>query len=326
MSSLPPLRAVQAFETVARCGSVVMAAEELGVSPGAVSQQLHNLETVLNVRLFERRGRSLGLTAWGRIYYERVRQAFDQLRTGQDDLQRAKSKAGIVFSALPSLALRWVRPLLLQWRTIHEATGTRLIGSDDETVFERDHIDFRLSYGRACRQYDQYTELFTDRFVPVCSPGLLKKYPVSTPREILQVPRIDIEWDVRFQKAPSWADWARSIGAEPPERSDELAFSLSSAAIDAAVHDGGFVLGQISMVADDVRSGRLVIPFDERINMPEPYFLAWDQSVLDRPMGLEFRNFIIAAARHQAALSDGRIALMSDIATLPPQAIVVPSV
>ena len=312
MAALPPLRAVQAFEAVARCGSVVAASEELNVSPGAISQQLHNLEAVLNVRLFERRGRSLVMTVWGRTYFERIRLAFDHLHTGQDDLQRAKSKSGIVFSALTSLALRWIRPLLLQWRNNADAPRTRLIGTDDEAAFERDQIDFRLSYGQASRQYEQHTALFVDRLVPVCSPRFLKKFPISSPADILDVPRIDIEWDIRFQKVPSWADWARSIGAEPPKQSNDLAFSLSSAAIDAAIHDGGFVLGQIAMIADDIKSGRLVIPFDQRIALPEPYFLTWHHSVLDRPMGLEFKNFIIAAGRQQSMLSDGRTPLMRD--------------
>ena len=75
------MRAVQVFEAVVRCGSVTAAAEELCVSPGAISQQIHNIEKSLNVRLFERSGRSLALTSWGRLYYDRVRFAFEQLRT-----------------------------------------------------------------------------------------------------------------------------------------------------------------------------------------------------------------------------------------------------
>lgn len=77
------MRAVQVFEAVVRCGSVTAAVEELCVSPGAISQQIHNIEKALNVRLFERSGRSLALTSWGRIYYERVRFAFEQLRMAQ---------------------------------------------------------------------------------------------------------------------------------------------------------------------------------------------------------------------------------------------------
>ena len=304
---LPPMRGAQVFEAVVRCGSVTAAAEELCVSPGAISQQIHNIEKALNVRLFERSGRSLVLTSWGRIYYERVRFAFDHLRSAQDALQRARLKPGIVLSALPSLAIRWLRPLLQQWRESHPGANVRLIGTDDEAVLHDEQIDFRISYGIDVRQYDHYVELFIDTVVPTCSADFLAAHPVKGPADILGAPLIDIEWDVRHRPAPSWDDWARSAGLSPPETAADLAFSLSSAGIDAAAHGGGFVLGQIAMIVDEVASGRLVIPIDRRLTMPAPYFLAWDRAVLDRPYGEEFRSFIIAAARRQAAQSAGRV-------------------
>jgi len=305
MSRLPPMRAVQAFEAVARGGSVAAAAGELGVTPGAISQQIHNIEEALDTRLFERRGRTLELTTWGRMYYDRVHVAFDQLRAAQDALLRARSKSGIVFSALPSLAIRWLRPLLLEWRTTHMGAGIHLISTDKEAVLADEQIDFRLSYGAGDRRYDHFVELFTDSIVPACSPKFLARNPVRTLSDILDGPLFDIEWDVPHRPPPSWADWARSVGLAPPLASD-LAFSLSSAGIDAAVNGGGFVLGQMAMIADDLANGRLVVPIDRRLSMPEPYFLAWDPAVLDRPFGKEFRAFVIAAARRQAVLSNGR--------------------
>lgn len=307
MSPLPPMRALQVFESVVRRGSVTAAAEELCVSPGAISQQIHNIEQALNARLFERSGRSLALTSWGKIYYERVRLAFDQLRSAQDTLQRAKSKPGVVLSALPSLAIRWLRPLLLQWRSEHSGASVRLIGTDEEADLQDELIDFRISYGAEVRQYEHFAELFVDTVVPACAPSFLQRHPIKTPADILTAPLIDIEWDLRHRPAPSWDDWARSVGLEPPGIASELAFSLSSAGIDAAVNGGGFVLGQIAMILDDVTSGRLVIPIDRRLSMPEPYFLAWDRAALDRPFGEDFRAFILAGARRQSALSAGRV-------------------
>jgi LysR family glycine cleavage system transcriptional activator len=302
MPRLPPMRAVQAFEAVARGGSVAVAAGELGVTPGAVSQQIHNIEKALGTQLFERRGRTLELTTWGRLYYDRVHNAFDQLRAAQEALRRARSKSGIVFSALPSLALRWLRPLLLGWRATHSGAAIHLISTDEEAVLADEQIDFRLSYGADGCHYDHFVELFIDTIVPVCSPSFLAQHPVRTLGDILQGPLFDIEWDVSHRRPPSWADWARSVRLPPPPGSD-LAFSLSSAGIDAAVNGGGFVLGQMAMIADDLANGRLVIPIDCRLSMPEPYVLAWDPAALDRPFGKEFRAFVIAAARRQAVLS-----------------------
>lgn len=306
MALIPTMRAVQAFEAVARCGSVTAAAEELCVSPGAISQQIHNIEEALSASLFERRGRSLTLTSWGRMYYERVRVAFDQLRLAQDTLQLARNKPGIVISSLPSLAMRWLRPLIQDWRATHPNATIRLIGTDEEAALQNDHIDFRLSYGTDARKYDHFAELFTDCVVPACSPELLAKYPVKTPADILAGPLVDIEWDIRHSTAPSWGDWAQSVGEPAPKAAGELTFSLSASGLDAAVAGGGFVLAQMSMIVDDVESGRLVIPIDRRLSMPESYFLAWDRAALDRPFGSDFRAFLLAAARRQSVLSMGR--------------------
>ncbi|HEY4366716.1 MAG TPA: LysR family transcriptional regulator [Steroidobacteraceae bacterium] len=299
------MRAIQAFEAVARCGGVAAAAEELGVSPGAVSQQLRKIEEALHVRLFERNGRSLALTSWGRVYYENVRIAFDQLRRAQHVLQLARAKQGIALSALPSMAA-WLRPLLLQWRSEHAGASVRLIGTDDEAVLQDERIDFRLSYGADARKYDRFAELFVDAVVPVCSPDFLRSHPVSSEADILKGPLIDIDWELRHRPQPSWTDWARAAGLQAPTVASELTFSQSSVALDAAADGGGFVLGPIAMIAQDLKSGRLVIPIDRRLSLPDPYFLAWDRDALDRPFGADFRTFIIAAARRQVDLSLGK--------------------
>jgi LysR family glycine cleavage system transcriptional activator len=306
--TLPPMRAIQAFEAIARRGSVAAAADELGVSPGAVSQQLRKIEKELAVRLFERGGRTLVLTAWGRVYYERIRVAFDGLRIAQQTLLAARTRQGIVISALPSLAI-WLRRPLLDWRTEHQAQSVRLIGSEREPTLQNEGIDFRLCYGADARRYDRFSELFIDAVVPACAPELLREHPVNGADDILAAPRIDIIWDPRMRPPPSWSDWAWSVGQKTTPAPAPLAYSLSGAAIDAALGGGGFVLGQISMIAEHVRAGTLVVPFDSRLGMPEPYYLAWERDALDRPSCLEFRNALVSAARQQRDLSSGERAL-----------------
>jgi LysR family glycine cleavage system transcriptional activator len=299
---LPPMRAIQSFEAIARCGSVAAAADELGVSPGAVSQQLRKIERELGVRLFEREGRSLSLTSWGRVYFERVRVAFEGLRLAQNALLAARSRQGIVISALPSLAI-WLRRHLLDWRVAHPAQAVRLVGSEREPAMQDECVDFRLCYGADARRYDRFSELFVDAVVPACSPELLRAHPVAVPADILAAPRIDIAWDPRMRPPPSWSDWAWSVGHRAALATAPLSFSLSGAAIDAALDGGGFVLGQLSMIADHVRQGRLVVPLDLRLSMPEAYYLAWERDTLDRPACVEFRDALVSAGRAQRDLS-----------------------
>jgi len=300
---LPSLKSLQAFEAVGRCGGTVAAARELGVSPGAVSQLIHGLEAAVGVPLFERRGRSLELTTWGKTYFERVGVGFGHLRAAHEVLFRARQKSGIVLSSLPSLTIRWLRPLMSEWQSLHPGNAVRLIGEDNDPDFDEDQIDFRICYGQPQRRYHHFTELFVDWVMPVCTPAFLARHPVSGAAELLGCPLIGIEWDVRHRPPPSWADWAASLGLPPPGWPCDLSFSLSSAAIDAALNDAGVVLGQAAMVAEDLRKGKLVTPFDHRLRLPEPYVLAWNPAALNRPLGSEFRAFLIKAARRQAAAS-----------------------
>src|SRR4051812_28680270 len=103
MTKTPPLRAVQAFEAVGRCRSVTAAAEELEVSPGAVTQQIRLLEKFLDCRLVERSGRGIQLTSWGALYLPHATAALEQLRKGARELAQARQSSHLRVSALPSL-------------------------------------------------------------------------------------------------------------------------------------------------------------------------------------------------------------------------------
>jgi LysR family glycine cleavage system transcriptional activator len=294
---LPALRALQAFEAVGRLGSVTAAALELEVSPGAISQHIRGLELDVKVSLFERQGRKLVITSWGEIYLERIRAGFDHLRSAQDSLQRARLKSGIVLSAPPSITIRWIRPLMVEWHRLFPGINVRLIGEDDEPVLAEAEVDFRISYGTARHRYAHFSDLFFDSVAPVCSPAFLARHPVSSPDDIVRGSLIGIEWQHPQQSSPSWSHWAGHVGLAPPEKACELSFSLSSAAIDAAASDGGFVLGQMSMVSEELAKGRLVVAFDNWMVLPEPYALAWNPASLDRPHVRAFRDFLIRAGK-----------------------------
>lgn len=315
MARLPPVRAIQAFEAIARLGSVAAAADELGVSSGAISQQLRKIETELDAKLFKRAGRSLTLTSWGRLYYEQVRSAFDDLRRAQQRLQAARERKGIAISSPPSLCL-WLQPSIMAWNHNQPTVELRIIARASEPVLHEEGIDFRLCYGADARRYDRFSELFRDSVVPVCSPEFLRQHPVESAADILASPRIDIVWDTRHRAAPSWVDWAWTAGIAPPRHASRLSFSLSSAAIEAACRGGGFILGQLSLVTALVNEGRLVIPIDQRLILPDPYFLAWERDTLDRPICAEFRNALLAAGLAQQNISAG-IRPLSDSAHRP---------
>ncbi|WP_040693259.1 LysR substrate-binding domain-containing protein [Pseudaminobacter salicylatoxidans] len=297
----PPLRAIQAFEAFGRLGSVTGAAEELGVSAGAVSQQIRKAEETLGVQLLERRGRVVTMTSWGRLYHSAISTGFSHIREAQELLERARTESALTISCLPSLASKWLAPQLFDWQARHVGATVRLIGAEEEVRFGEEPFDFRISYGVKNRDYDHFSELFTDWVVPACSPMLLERQPLRRPADILERPLLAIEWARDHRSPPTWAEWAASIGERHRKVAGDVAFSMSSAAIDAAVNGRGFVLAQLSMAGDDIASGRLVVPFNLPLKLPHPYFLAWDRSALQKPFGSELRTWMMSiAAQHGA--------------------------
>lgn len=306
---LPPLRALQAFEAVARTGSVMAAALELGVSAGAVSQQIRKIEELLDLRLFERCGKGMELSTWGRPYYKELAAAFDRLRAAQQNLWRLRTESGLAVSCLSSMASKWLGPLLFDWQAAHATSRLRLIGAETEPDLKSGDTDFRISYGLLSRHHAHHVELFTDWIVPACSPDLLRHRPVHTPKDLLKLPLIDIDWETVHQPPPDWTDWARSVGVTDRVASSSLTFSLSSTAIDAALAGRGLVLAPMSMIGRDLAEGRLALPLDHRLQLPHPYFLAWDRAALTKPFGHEFQQWVLAAGRKQARISSGATAL-----------------
>lgn len=299
LKALPPLRSIQVFEAVAMCGTITSAADFLRVSPGAVSQQIRVLETALGLPLFERHGRSLRLTKSGSQYYQIIHLAFDQLRMAQDQLLRSQARSGITISALPSIAIRWLRPLLAKWQSANPDSNILLVGSEYEPSFPEGDADFRMTYGDQVKKFDHYLELFKDKVIPVCSPDFFRKKNIRFPEDILRTNLIDIDWVGNEERPTSWQEWADFMGFEYTQ-SNSPAFSLSCSALDAAVDGEGFVLGQLSMIATDLENGRLIAPFACSMPMKESYFLAWNRETLQTTFGSSFRSFLRKAGSRQS--------------------------
>lgn len=297
--ALPPLRAIQVFEAVARWGGVSRAARELGVSPGAVSQQIRSLEAALQVKLLERDGRGVTLTSLGRRFLPSVTAAFDALRGGKALMARARQEREVVVSALPSVVVSWLGAALAEWSTLHPQVPVRVLASDAEPVIEDSEVDFRLTYGGQARAYPHFAEVFTDVVTPVAAPDLLCGRVLARPVEVLDFPLIGIDWRPDAISPPSWTDWLAAFAGSPPVRPG-ISFSLSSAAIEVAVRGRGLVLAQRSMIAAEVAAGRLITPFPAMtLGLPSAYFLAWSSSALSKPSCRALRPWLIRECRRR---------------------------
>lgn len=301
--SMPTLRGLQAFEAIGRCGTVSAAARDLGVSPGAISQQVRNVEQCLGLTLLERKGRRVELTTWGRLYYEEIAKGFRQFAHAADVLERARNQSDIVLSALTSVVNKWISRKIFDWQALYPDASIRIHGKDEEPRIGFEQVDFRITYGRRVTAHEHYTELFTDWVVPVCSPGLLASRPLECPADILNFPLLNVEWEKGYLQPPQWGDWAKRVNASGGQKLSSLSFTLSSSAIDTAVNGRGFVLAQVSMISDELASGSLLIPYDIRMQLPESYFLAWDRAALEKPFGAAFHKWLVQISKKQALLS-----------------------
>ena len=137
------------------------------------------------------------------------------LRDGQQEMERSRNTSLLSISALPSMLKTWMAPLAFQWQEQYDPELTlHLKGSHAEPDLEAEQIDFRITYGQAAARPRSFTELYTDRVVPACSPALLQgQAALRHPRDLLSYPLLSSDWQPRFTSPPSWRD-SRRLGQE----------------------------------------------------------------------------------------------------------------
>ena len=299
MNDLPPFRALLVFEVVGRCSSMKRAADELGVSPGAVSQQIKILEESLGLQLISRNSTGLRLTEFGERYFRETSRILDDLRQVHREMVVTRPSSGLIVSGLPLLTSKWLAPRMFEWQQLHPDISLHLEGSMVEPSLESGQVDFRISYRDRLRGFESGVPLYTDSLIPVCSPELLKTGPpLETPGDLASYRLLTIDWKPLLSPPPVWKDWFLSAGVTPSVAlRDTFVFSLSSLAIEAAIDGRGVALAQYSMITEDIRAGRLVTPFAHRLLLPSPYFLAWRPGVFDKHGARDFQRWLIGLAR-----------------------------
>lgn len=307
MNILPPLRALQVFETLGHSRNLADAARRLGITPGAVSQQIKLLEESLTISLTFKDGKHIRLTPAGSRFHESCSGAFEILREAQTELERTKNQTNLSISALPSLLKSWLAPLVYDWQDqYYPELSIQFKGSHSEPASHLEDVDFRITYGSSVTTTYNSAELYTDMVVPVCSPALLDpQHALTHPASILHYPLITTDWQPKFASPPSWHDWftANHVDINKVPVTSHRIFSLSHMAVDAAIDGHGFVLAQCSMVASDVISGRLIIPFKRPLPLPWPYMLRWKPDVFDRSHCQAFHRWLIARGKQQDSLN-----------------------
>ena len=258
---LPPLSALRAFEAAARHGSFKQAAQELSVTPTAISHQIRALEEHAGLTLFERRDRKVVLTDPGAQLYPVLRDGFDAFAAAMERLTRRRSRAQVTISATIAFTARWLVPRVTAFRTLYPQIDLQLLASDDVVDLDTAGVDIAIRYGAGPYPGFDVVSMLADRFAPVSNPML----KVESPAELVQRPLIEFQWRRRHPENPTWARWFAAAGLAEPEEPPQLRFSDESHAIQAAVAGQGVALVSLALVRDELAAGQLVQPLGPSI-------------------------------------------------------------
>ncbi len=294
MHNLPSLNGLRAFEVAARCGSFVLAGNELGVSSAAVSLQVKSLEDHLGKRLFVRKGNRISLTDAGEEMYPKLARAFGELSDAAQIVRSNKRTRQLVVSVLPALSERWFLPKALGFK---EKTGISLDirVQEDPIDFEREAIDIRLTFGAAF--YPEYRQipLFSDVAIPVCAPSFWAQYadPEGALTNIPDTKLIHSKWGPSYASEPVWSDWRSKAGTgEAPLSNPGLVLSDMSLAISAAKQEAGIALVPSLLVKADIVSGSLISPSEVSLPMKKDYICVFPNARAGTPTVRSFLEYL----------------------------------
>jgi LysR family transcriptional regulator, glycine cleavage system transcriptional activator len=292
---LPSLNALLVFETAARHGGFTKAAKELCVTQTAVSHQVKALEEELGVTLFRRSPQRVELTAAGRAWANELSLVFGRLRAINESLRRsgASERAHVSVSIIPSFGARWLVPRLGRFFHEHPEVDVRLSANERLVDFALEPVDIGIRYGAGRYPGLRVSKLADDAMVVVAAPALLGKKRLGTPR--------DLKGHVLLHDdhPGAWEQWFAARKMRVPTQTPMNEFSDSSMLVEAAAQGQGIALSRWSLVADEIRLGRIERVFPRIAPMPTglAYYLVSPRENLRRPEVAAFRDWVLREAR-----------------------------
>ncbi|HLZ83608.1 MAG TPA: transcriptional regulator GcvA [Caulobacteraceae bacterium] len=301
---LPPLNALRAFESAARHLNFSRAADELSVTPGAVSQQIQNLEDYVGASLFKRTSRGLLLTDSAQTALPALREAFDRLAEAASLLTAAVDGRRLTLTAPPSLAAKWLVPRLGRFEADHPQVDVWLSADMELVDFASTDVDLAIRYGAGPYLGLEVIRLMGESVLPVMSPELAAANPINAPADLARHVLLHDGSPVADESCPDWVMWlaARGVRGFDPNRGPR--FNQSSLVIEAAVAGRGVALAKRALAQDDLDAGRLIAPpMGAAMSVDFAYYLVHPKAKGRLPQVKAFVGWIKAeAAAHEAAL------------------------
>jgi len=288
---LPPLKALLAFDAAVRHGSFSQGAEELGVTPSAVSHQIQQLEEFLGVALFQRHAGRAILTSAGRTYAREIEHAMGVIAEATTLVAPQSQSGHLVIASGPSFAAKWLQPRLSDFLCSNPDVRVRLSTISSHDDFTGSRFDIAISYGSPPATQRHVEPLLVERLRPLCSPALAAAIDLRTPQDLARATLI------HSVNGLTWVEYLRRVGAGELRPNNELWLDRSTMAIEAAVGGLGVVLESEILASEELRDGRLVAPFGDRAHTVETtsYFLVRSPGSRSGPQIAAFEKWLRAA-------------------------------
>jgi len=297
---LPPLNSLKAFEVAARRGGFVAAAEELHVTPAAVSHQVKALESWLDIQLFRRLSKGLELTESGRELLPELSKGFEHFARALGGLTAGELTGKLTISVLPSFATLWLVPRLDSFIQTYPEIQLRVLSSTRTVGLSLGIVDILIPYGTDDYSGFNASLLMRDSVFPVCAPSLLNSIPLRRYKDLEQhtlLHDIDVGVD---EQSMTWKRWFRDAGLSRVVTPRNVEFDNSLLLTEAAVRGQGVALGRLSLVRDHLATGRLLRPLKTSRPADYAYYTVTTQDTAEHPRVKTFLSWLDSQVENDA--------------------------
>lgn len=303
---LPPLNALRAFEAAARHGSFAKAAEELAVTPAAISQQIRLLEADLGLTLFRRLPRGLVVTEAAKRALPELAKGFAHLRRAVEDVRGGALAGPLVISVIPSFAARWLVPRLGGFVTAYPDVEVTVRAELRSVDFAREDVDLGIRYGKGIYPGLDTRLLLTEEVFPVCAPSLLSgPKPLRRIEDLRHHTLLHDRALTSEEPALYWRHWLRDAGVTGFDPDRGPGFTDATLIMEATLRGMGVALGRSGLCADDLAAGRLVRPFTRSRPADYAYYIVAPEGHAASPRVKVFLDWLEEeAARSRLVTAD----------------------
>ena len=248
---------MRTFEVVARLNSITKAANELNVTPGAVSKQLSTLELFLDAKLFTRGHKKIGLTDTGERYFEDISALFEEIRLATAKLREIPNRSKLKIRCYTTFSIRWLIPRLASFMASYTDVDVVLTTSLDPVNFKNEELDCAIRLGNGNWSDVSTTRLMSNVILPVCSPNLISGGKLNDLKSLSEYKLLHANG-----RPDDWRLWLNSLDINNAiDKYSSINYESSSLAYSAAIAGHGIAIAQYFLVEKELKSGELICPF-----------------------------------------------------------------